>query len=121
MASELRLECKFQMAEMEQKIRDLQAKMAALEQLVGAGAQKTAVAAPAAVAQEPALEPAPVAAQPAAEPEIGEEIILAISAAVAAFLGKRARIRQVRLGSSMAWAQHGRASIQASHGIVVQR
>ncbi|MBN8732253.1 MAG: hypothetical protein J0L64_17050 [Acidobacteria bacterium] len=115
MASELRLECKFQMAEMEQKIRDLQAKMEALEKLVGAGAVKTAAAAPPAPA--PAAEPA----KPVAEPEIAEEVILAISAAVAAFLGKRAHIRQVRLASSMAWAQHGRASIQASHGIVVQR
>jgi len=117
MASELRLECKFQMAEMEQKIRDLQAKFEALEKLVGAGAQKTAAAAPPAVALAPAPEPV----APVAEPEIAEEIILAISAAVAAFLGKRAHIRQVRLASSMAWAQHGRASIQASHGIVVQR
>ena len=116
MASELRLECKFQMAEMEQKIRDLQAKMEALEKLVGAGAVKPVVA-----AQPVALETAPEPAKPVAEPEIAEEIILAISAAVAAFLGKRAHIRQVRLTSSMAWAQHGRASIQASHGIVVQR
>jgi len=105
------------MAEMEQKIRDLQVKMEALEKLVGAGAQKPAAAAPPAAA----LAPAPQPVAPVAEPEIAEEIILAISAAVAAFLGKRAHIRQVRLSSSMAWAQHGRASIQASHGIVVQR
>jgi methylmalonyl-CoA carboxyltransferase 12S subunit len=112
MASELRLECKFQMAEMEEQLRALKAKVEALEKLVGAGAAKPVAAAPPAVAEAP---------QPAPEPEIAEEVILAISAAVAAFLGKRARIRQVRLVSSMAWAQHGRASIQASHGIVVQR
>ena len=47
---------------------------------------------------------APVAA-PAAEPEtIPEEELLAISAALAAFLGVRVHIRQVRLISSRAWA-----------------
>lgn len=47
--------------------------------------------------------------------EITEEELLAISAAIAAFLGVRAHIRQIRLISSGAWAQEGRASIQASH------
>jgi len=46
---------------------------------------------------------------------ISEEILLVISAAVAAFLGERAHIRQVRLTRSSAWAQQGRVSIQASH------
>ena len=44
-----------------------------------------------------------------------EEDMLAISAAVAAFLGVRARIRQVRLVQSSAWAQVGRSGIHASH------
>jgi len=48
---------------------------------------------------------------------IPEEIILAISAAVAAFLGKRASIRQIRLTGSTPWAQQGRATVQASHGV----
>lgn len=52
--------------------------------------------------------------QPKEEP-ISEEILLVISAAVAAFLGERAHIRQVRLIRSPAWAQQGRVSIQASH------
>jgi methylmalonyl-CoA carboxyltransferase large subunit len=54
----------------------------------------------------------------AEQPEEGcttEEEILAISAAVAAYLGVRVRIRQVRLVASGAWAQQGRASVQASH------
>ncbi|MBV9269435.1 MAG: hypothetical protein JO061_24920 [Acidobacteriaceae bacterium] len=49
-----------------------------------------------------------------AEP-ISEEIMLVISAAVAAFLGERHHIRQVRLISSRSWAMQGRVSIQASH------
>jgi methylmalonyl-CoA carboxyltransferase 12S subunit len=52
------------------------------------------------------------------KPEIAPEIILAISAAVAAFLGKRAKIHQIHLTGSTAWAAQGRATVQASHGIV---
>jgi methylmalonyl-CoA carboxyltransferase 12S subunit len=51
---------------------------------------------------------------PQAEP-ISEEILLAISAAVAAYLGEGMHIRQLRLISSPAWAQQGRVWIQASH------
>jgi methylmalonyl-CoA carboxyltransferase large subunit len=46
---------------------------------------------------------------------VSEEILLVISAAVAAFLGKRPHIRQIRLVGSAAWAQQGRVTIQASH------
>lgn len=46
-----------------------------------------------------------------------EELLLVIGAAVAAYLGKKPRIRQVRLLSSPSWAQHGRATIQASHAL----
>jgi methylmalonyl-CoA carboxyltransferase large subunit len=70
-------------------------------------------------AAAPAPAPTPAAAAPplppAAEPEMTEEEVLAISAAIAAFLGVRVRIRQIRLVSSRAWAQEGRVSIQASH------
>jgi methylmalonyl-CoA carboxyltransferase large subunit len=51
----------------------------------------------------------------APEPAITEEEVLAISAAVAAYLGVRAHIKQIRLVSGGAWAQQGRVSIQASH------
>ena len=44
-----------------------------------------------------------------------EEELIAISAAVAAYLGVRVHIRQIRLIGSRAWAQEGRVSIQASH------
>jgi len=50
-----------------------------------------------------------------ASPEISEDELIAISAALAAYLGVRAHIRQIRLIGSRLWAQEGRASIQASH------
>ena len=52
---------------------------------------------------------------------ISEETLLAIAAAVAAYLGHKPKIRQVRLVRSGQWAQEGRVSIQASHRINVQR
>jgi methylmalonyl-CoA carboxyltransferase large subunit len=56
------------------------------------------------------------AAKAAAAPTpVTEEDMIAISAAVAAFLGVRARIRQVRLVHSSAWAQVGRMGTHASH------
>jgi methylmalonyl-CoA carboxyltransferase large subunit len=64
-----------------------------------------------------------VAAPPEPPPvgeEITEEILLALSAAVAAYLGKRVPIRTVRLLGSTQWAQQGRVSIQASHRLDVQ-
>ena len=60
----------------------------------------------------PPLKTAP---EPTAEPAITEEELLAISAALAAYLGVRPHIRQVRLLGTSAWAQLGRVSIQASH------
>jgi methylmalonyl-CoA carboxyltransferase large subunit len=69
-----------------------------------------------------ALEPAAPAAappkttnEPAAAPGITEAELLAISAALAAYLGVRPHIRSIRLVSTTAWAQQGRVSIQASH------
>jgi hypothetical protein len=56
-------------------------------------------------------------AAPAQRPEATEEDLLVIAAAVAAYLGVRARIRQVRLIQSTAWAQVGRATVHASHRI----
>ena len=49
------------------------------------------------------------------EPALSEETLLAISAAVAAFLGVQARVRNVRLVHSSAWAQVGRIGAHASH------
>lgn len=55
------------------------------------------------------------AAQQTQQPAVDEELILTISAAVAAYLGVKPRIRQIRLVSNPQWVQHGRATIQASH------
>lgn len=62
---------------------------------------------------------APSAGPP--EERISEETLLAIAAAVAAYLGHKPKIRQVRIVRSAQWAQQGRVSIQASHRIQVQR
>lgn len=68
---------------------------------------------------------APVAPGAGRDPEVAgevsEEILLVLSAAVAAFLGERAHIRQVRLVHSDAWAQQGRVSVMASHRWAVHR
>jgi methylmalonyl-CoA carboxyltransferase large subunit len=66
-------------------------------------------------APEPVAVPEPAPPPVVVEEEISEEVILAISAAVAAFLGERAHVKQIRLATSGAWAQHGRVSIAASH------
>ena len=83
------------------EVARLSERVTALESAAGAVSR---VAAPAAAA----------AAAPTAE-GLSEEIVLVIGAAIAAFLGKKAHVRQIRLLGSDAWAQQGRATIQASH------
>ena len=48
-------------------------------------------------------------------PQVNEDVLLAISAACAAFLGKRATIKQVHLRRGGAWASQARAAAQESH------
>ena len=48
-------------------------------------------------------------------PEVSEDVLLAISAACAAFLGKRAIIKQVHLPRGSMWASQGRAAVHQSH------
>ena len=78
---------------------------------------------PAALAEDRAVAKAPETAPPPAQPvaanELSEELILIISAAIAAFLGKKPHIRQIHLIGSAAWAQEGRVTIQASHALSV--
>ncbi len=54
---------------------------------------------------------------PPAPTTVPPDVVLAISAAVAAFLGKRATIRQVHLSGSTSWAQQGRTAVMTSHGV----
>ena len=67
--------------------------------------------------------PAPTPVAPTAEisAEITPEILMVLSAAVAAFFGKKARIRSARAAGSAdhgsAWAQQGRVFVQASHNL----
>jgi len=63
----------------------------------------------------PAAAPTTAAPVAAASAAVTDDLVLVITAAVAAFLGERAHVRQIRLISSSAWAQQGRVSVQASH------
>jgi methylmalonyl-CoA carboxyltransferase large subunit len=49
--------------------------------------------------------------------DISPDVVLAIAAAVAAYLGERAHVKQIRLISSQAWGRQGRVSVQASHAL----
>jgi methylmalonyl-CoA carboxyltransferase 12S subunit len=48
-------------------------------------------------------------------PPVPADVVIAISAAVAAFLGKRATIRQVHLAGDTSWARQGRSAVQTTH------
>ena len=52
---------------------------------------------------------------------IPEDDIFLLAAAVAAYLGKRAPIRQIRLLGTTSWSKQGRVSIQASHRLSIER
>ena len=95
---------KKQKASLDLEVKELRARVEKLEALLAESLVRPKEAAPAAPVEK--------------KPEIAPEIILAISAAVAAFLGKRAKIHQIHLTGSTAWAAQGRATVQASHGIV---
>jgi methylmalonyl-CoA carboxyltransferase large subunit len=93
-------------------LEDMKAQIAALSDRVTPLESGSKIPASAAVpaikeAAKPAAPPAP------AKHEITEEEILAVSAALGAYLGVRVNIRQMRLLSSSAWAQQGRVSIHA--------
>jgi methylmalonyl-CoA carboxyltransferase large subunit len=94
------------LAEMRDQVAALKLRLSGLESVrEELNALKVQVSALEQSAAKAAAVPAPVS----------EEDMLAISAAVAAFLGVRARIRQVRLVHSSAWAQVGRMGTHASH------
>jgi hypothetical protein len=66
---------------------------------------------------EPAPAGAPLPAPAVAPEALPEETLLLLSAAIAAFLGKRPVIRQIRILGSEGWAHAGRVSIQGSHAL----
>ncbi len=97
-----------------QELARLGERVAALETAAGVAPRAAAPTAPAAKAAPAATAP------PTAKAEgLSEELVLVISAAIAAFLGKKPHIRQIRLLGSAAWAQQGRVTIQASHALSV--
>jgi methylmalonyl-CoA carboxyltransferase large subunit len=87
------------------RLEQLEMRVRTLEGGASASPAIAAVAAARAAANAPA--PAPE--------ELSEELLTVLSAAIAAFLGVKARIRQIRLAGREGWAQQGRASIMASH------
>lgn len=92
--------------EMGTVLEELQAQMAEIARRISELEKGKPLATPPLTAM-PKSVPAP--------PAITEDELVAISAAIGAFLGVRAHIRQIRLLSTTAWAQQGRVSIQASH------
>ena len=98
-------------SELASTIENLKKEVLALSERVAKLEHPTAAAPAAAAAPAPVAEPS----KPEPTPDITDEELLAISGALAAYLGVRVHIRQIRLISSSAWAQVGRVFIQASH------
>jgi methylmalonyl-CoA carboxyltransferase large subunit len=91
-----------------EEVRRLGERVASLES-AGARSQESGVR-----SQETGPSPRTPEKLPAEE-GISEEVLAVISAAIAAYLGKKPSIRQIRLLGTAAWAQQGRVTIQASH------
>lgn len=87
----------------------------------GAGAEQELLAAVRELTERVAALEAEVAAVRARqEQDIPEEVVIAISAAVASFLGHRAKVKQVHYRTGQAWAQQGRVAVQGHriiHGV----
>jgi methylmalonyl-CoA carboxyltransferase large subunit len=104
-------------------VRDLSERQLAMERQLGelAGAVKALQARVAELSQPAAAAFAPAAGVKAtAKEEVTPEILVVITAAVTAFLGKKVRIRSAKLLQSPyevvnPWSQQGRAIVQASH------
>jgi methylmalonyl-CoA carboxyltransferase large subunit len=92
-------------------VRALREEMARLADRVAALESAAAATATALGAGQTAARIAP----PEQVAELSEELILVIGAAVAAYLGKRPYIRQIRLVTTPTWTHQGRITIQASH------
>jgi len=99
------------------QLANLAQRVAGLEELASMGGGESAAAMVSRPLQrEPLIsEPIPTTSSVAVAEGISEAEVLAISAAIAAWLGVHAHIRQIRLIRTGAWAQQGRVTIQASH------
>lgn len=104
--------------EMRAELRNLAQRVAGLEQLASLSGSEPAPPPPQREAAIETAEPAPTNTAAAVEAGISEEEVLAISAALAAWLGVQAHIRQIRLIRTGSWAQQGRVTIQTSHHLV---
>jgi methylmalonyl-CoA carboxyltransferase 12S subunit len=111
-------------AEIQTTLEEILSQMTSLTERVARLEGQTATAVERASAvdgrdQAPATAPPKAISPVAAEAGISEEELVAISAAVAAYMGVRAHIRQIRvIHSNGAWAQQGRVSVQASHRLL---
>jgi methylmalonyl-CoA carboxyltransferase large subunit len=113
-------------AELEERMRKIEAERdAALAAAPNTAATILASVVPAPATAAPvqaSAAPSTAAVAPSApKGEATEEILMVISAAVAAFLGKRAHVRQIRYLGSPAWVELGRVSVMASHRWAMHR
>ncbi len=97
------------------RMANLAQRVSGLEELASMGGSETGTAMAARGLPPQALEPSSGTTSVAIEGGISEQELLAITAALAAWLGVHAHIRQIRLIRTGAWAQQGRVTIQASH------
>jgi len=84
------------------------------------GVSKNGAAAPAPLPVEKPAAPAETIEEPAVTPEV----VMLISAAIAAYLGKHARVKSIRRIGPQGfnpWSQQGRVTIQASHNVMWSR
>jgi methylmalonyl-CoA carboxyltransferase large subunit len=88
--------------EMRTELSGLSARLAAIERALQASTGAS-------------LQPAPTDAGAA-----DETLVYVVAAAVAAYLGVKPHIRQIRLVGGASWAQQGRVTIQASHALAVR-
>ena len=83
------------------------------------GAAKNAAAAPPLPVEKPAAP-----AETIEEAAVTPEVVMLISAAIAAYLGKHARVKSIRRIGPQGfnpWSQQGRVTIQASHNVMWSR
>jgi methylmalonyl-CoA carboxyltransferase large subunit len=97
------------------QLASLSDRLTEVEKLAAAAGRQPALAARSATDAARVPESSSATSSVAAAAGISDEELLAISAALAAWLGVQAHIRQIRLIRTGAWAQQGRVTIQASH------